>query len=108
MTRKPVLEERRQEERRIGATVIFLYEGAKQNWKWLLVALMFLVNSPYAKNALELATGWSFSTKAQAAAPPAEELGPSRGGSSWKINVEDRLSKIEKQNRRILQILEAN
>ena len=99
-----VLEERRKE-RRIGEFVIFIYDGAKSNWKWLLVALMFLVNSPYANKALENVTGWSFGSKLQAASTPLPEFGPA-GGSGWKATVEKRLLTIEKQNRRILAILE--
>jgi hypothetical protein len=88
---------------------------AKDNWKWLLVAFAFLTNSPVANRILEQTTGWSLSGKLQAAAPaPVEEMGPAYGGSGWKKTVERRLQEMEKglktvagQNKRILEILEA-
>ncbi len=93
-------DEDRRKERAVGQLVILVWDGARQNWKTLLVVLALVFNSPYAKAMLENATGWKMSGQLQAAVTPDAPV-----GEPWKVKVDKRLDAIEKQNRVIIKLL---
>lgn len=99
---EPVQEERRKE-RAIGHAVIVIFKQARDNWKYLLIALMFLFNSPYAKAALESMTGWKLSGQLQAASPGPMAEGPVN--ETWKAGVDRQLKELGRQQKIIIKLL---
>lgn len=91
---KPIEDEEVREERRqaqaVGRVVIFLTKKGKENWKFLLLALAFVFNSPYTKSAVEGITGWHLSGPPAAAVVDVEIP-----GEPWKAKVDRRLKKLE-------------
>ena len=105
-TPDPIQEERRKE-RAIGRIVILAFDGAKSNWKYLLIALMFLFNSPYAKQALENVTGWKLSGQLQAAAPTLPVPTPENPIPKNRMDrFEKRLDKLQDKVDKIAKALE--
>jgi len=92
----------REDERAIGHLVLWVWNGAKRNWKILLVVLAFMANSHWAKAMLESATGWklpepeSRHEAVYSSEPMADE---------WKHTVDKRLAVLEKQNKTIIKLL---
>lgn len=106
-TSEEIKEERRKAQM-IGTVVIFMVEAGKRNWKYMLIVLALLFNSPYTRSMIENATGWKFSGPT----PMAAEAATAPVSEAWKASVNYQLKdlkmgmkNLETQQKLMLQIL---
>lgn len=90
----------RRKERAVGQLVILLWDGAKANWKTILVIAALVFNSPYAKVILENTTGWHMPGSQLQAAVPDTPV-----GEPWKASVDRQLKELQKQQKIIIKLL---